>query len=319
MSYYGFGEYVPVAERRRRAEQKIKKLEKKKGFKAQPILQTRVIASTFWGKAWCEYIESLSDFESRLSRGKRYTRNGSVCHLSIDKGNIKAIVAGSELYNITIKIHTLASPKWKNIKEKCKGEINSILDLLNGQLSEKVMDIVCNKHSGLFPLSKEIDLHCDCPDWAYMCKHLASVLYGVGTRLDQNPEQLFILRDVDYKEIVDVSSAVIEATTTKSSAGRRIADTSITDVFGIDVSTDDRTVKTNNEDSNKKISPFPKSLSGVSVKKKRNTLGLTKTTFAKRLGVSASTVSNWEKQGRTKLFLAKSSMIALRKIWNKEP
>ena len=32
-----------------------------------------------------------------------------------------------------------------------------------------------------------------------MCKHVAAVLYGVGARLDQQPELLFVLRGVDQR------------------------------------------------------------------------------------------------------------------------
>ena len=64
------------------------------------------------------------------------------------------------------------------------------------------MDRVCRQGDGLFPAPKEIKLSCSCPDWAGMCKHVAAVLYGVGARLDQAPELLFVLRGVDEGELL---------------------------------------------------------------------------------------------------------------------
>jgi uncharacterized Zn finger protein len=35
-----------------------------------------------------------------------------------------------------------------------------------------------------------------------MCKHVAAVLYGIGARLDHQPELLFRLHSVDEKELI---------------------------------------------------------------------------------------------------------------------
>jgi len=64
------------------------------------------------------------------------------------------------------------------------------------------MDRVCREGDGLFPSPAEIKLSCSCPDWADMCKHVASALYGVGARLDQKPQLLFVLRGVDENELI---------------------------------------------------------------------------------------------------------------------
>lgn len=104
MSYYGWKPYVPVAKRRAKAEKEMKKLAK--GGKAvEPVaIDGRKIARTFWGEAWCDHLEKFSDYENRLPRGRTYVRNGSVCHLGVERGRIEAVVSGSELYKIEIKI-----------------------------------------------------------------------------------------------------------------------------------------------------------------------------------------------------------------------
>ena len=101
-----------VAERRRKAAKKMDAL-RKKGVDIQPVtIEGRKIASSFWGEAWCDHLESFSDFENRLPRGRTYVRNGSVCHMAVAKGEIEAKVSGSELYNVKVSIKTLPGKKW---------------------------------------------------------------------------------------------------------------------------------------------------------------------------------------------------------------
>ena len=194
---YGYGSgwrpYVSVAERRRRAAKKMDAL-RKKGVDVQPVvIEGRKIAKSFWGEAWCGHLESFSDFENRLPRGRSYVRNGSVCHLAVAKGRIEAKVSGSELYNVKVAVKTLPGKQWSAIKRRCSGQIGSLLELLQGRLSDHVMAVVTDRQDGLFPAPKEISFECSCPDWAVMCKHVAAVLYGVGARLDARPELLFLL------------------------------------------------------------------------------------------------------------------------------
>ena len=84
--YYGFKPYVSVAQRRQQALREMEK-RRKQGHAVSPIvIDGRTIASTFWGKAWCDNLESYSDFANRLPRGRTYVRNGSVVHLEIKPG-----------------------------------------------------------------------------------------------------------------------------------------------------------------------------------------------------------------------------------------
>jgi len=95
--YSAWPEYVPVAERRAQARRKTEKL-KKQGQAIYPVeIEGRTIARSFWGKGWCTHLESFGDYSNRLPRGRTYVRNGSVCHLSIEKGSIVALVAGSSV------------------------------------------------------------------------------------------------------------------------------------------------------------------------------------------------------------------------------
>lgn len=95
MAHYGWRRYVPVAERREKAERELKKL-RGKGKSLQPVrIEGHIIARTFWGKAWCSHLEGFCDFANRLPRGRMYVRNGSVCHLEIRPTEVMARVSGS--------------------------------------------------------------------------------------------------------------------------------------------------------------------------------------------------------------------------------
>ncbi len=236
-NYYGFRPYVSVAERRRNAQREVTKLAKK-GKAIQPVnLEGRMIARTFWGKAWCDNLESYMDYENRLPRGRSYVRNGSVVHLEVRAGEIEAMVSGSELYRVKIQITPAAAAKWKTLCRECAGGIGSLVELLQGRLSDRVMGIITRKEIGLFPSPKEIKLQCSCPDWATMCKHVAAVLYGVGARLDQSPELLFILRSVNHEELITQAAAVTDLTAKTAMAGPELSESEIGSVFGIELDT----------------------------------------------------------------------------------
>src|SRR5216684_3106768 len=183
MAYYDFGgyggfpRYVPVGERRAKALLQAKKLEKR-GRVLEPVtLAGKRIASSFWGKEWCQNLESYMDFTNRLPRGRTYLRARAVLDLRIGP----------------VRIDKLARKRWGALIKRCAGRIDSVVELLRGRLSETVLEALVDRRAGLFPAPREIDYTCSCPDYASLCKHIAAVLYGVGARLDEKPELFFTL------------------------------------------------------------------------------------------------------------------------------
>lgn len=234
--YGGFAPYVPVATRRANAAKYAKQLAKKEGRELAPVnISGRAIATTYWGKAWCDNLEAYSDFANRLPRGRTYARNGSVIDLQIKKGKIAAIVSGSDIYTISISIATLAKPTWKRLKTECSQSISSLFDLLQGRFDADVMQRLAHPTDGLFPHPKEIAMQCSCPDFAGLCKHLAAVLYGVGNRLDTSPELLFTLRNVDHTELIGSAVAEENLDRTLSGDGESLAASDLGEIFGIDL------------------------------------------------------------------------------------
>src|SRR5947199_4056325 len=124
--WFEFRPYVPVAQRRAQAAREVQKRRKKGETISPVVIEGRTIAHTFWGKAWCDNLESYSDYENRLPRGRTYVRNGSVVDLQIKPGKVAALVSGSELYEVAITISPLPAASWRRLKARCAGQIGSL-------------------------------------------------------------------------------------------------------------------------------------------------------------------------------------------------
>ncbi|WP_442507842.1 SWIM zinc finger family protein [Novipirellula sp. SH528] len=247
MGRYGYrgdwAPYVPVGERKRLATQEAKSL-LKKGQTLAPIqISGSKIATTFWGIAWCENLEKYGNLANRLPRGRTYVRNGSVVDLQINEGHISAVVAGSEPYCISINIKKLKPKVWNQICDKCASSIHSLIDLMRGQLPDAVLQQLTDRRTGIFPTSNEISLDCDCPDRAKLCKHLAAVLYGIGHRLDSEPELFFKLRGVGQTDLISKAVSgqnVDDALGLDQQGGIDAGD--LESIFGIELGTADTAV-----------------------------------------------------------------------------
>ncbi len=201
-------------------------------------IEGRKIVVTFWGKSWCENLERYSDYANRLPRGRTYVRNGSVVDLQIGPGVIKALVCGSEMYEVELKIKPVDEARWQAICHDCAGAVDSLVELLQGRLSKGVMERICQRETGLFPAPSEIKLDCSCPDWAGMCKHVAAVLYGVGARLDKQPELLFRLREVDEQQLIAQAATALPLTNAAPASARLLDSGDLSEIFGLDMALD---------------------------------------------------------------------------------
>ena len=242
------------------------------------------------------------------------------------------------LYNVTVRIAALPPAQWKKLQRQCAGRIGSMLELLQGRFSSHVMEIVSAPRDGLFPEPADIEFDCDCPDWAAMCKHVAAVLYGIGARLDQQPELLFVLRKADHEALISADPNLQAAGNGKR---RRLVNQDLSDVFGIDIE-DTRPAPVRKKSPRRRIARRAGSKStsakkkarrktatgkteaatnsrdfaptGAAVRRLRKQYGMTRSQFAARIGVSPQTIANWENR-RGKLKLRKRTLAALTRAW----
>jgi uncharacterized Zn finger protein len=236
----GYPPYVSVSEKRAKAARKLQELRKKSADICPVCIEGATIARTWWGKSWNRNLESYADYDNRIGRGRSYVRHGAVLDLKIEAGKVDALVQGtrSKPYSVNIEIKPIARNIWKQIKAASEGKLDSLQELLAGRFPKELGEMFTVQGKGLFPSPKEIAFSCSCPDWATMCKHVAATLYGIGARLDDEPDLFFKLRNVEMKDLV--AEAVQDKTRkllqkAKKLTGRVIAEADVADVFGIDM------------------------------------------------------------------------------------
>src|SRR5512144_2132568 len=180
MAYGGWmrwAPYVRVADRRRNGALHAAKLAKKKRVlkPVVPSARGRTLVTTFWGRAWCDNLAAYAALANRLDRGRRYLRGGLVIDLQIKPGTVTALVSGTAIYEISVKIKPMPRERWNAVVKACAGKIDSVVELLAGRFDESVMTHVCRQGTGLFPSPGEITYQCTCPDGFgghWLCKHV---------------------------------------------------------------------------------------------------------------------------------------------------
>ncbi|MFH2093362.1 MAG: hypothetical protein ABIJ31_13455 [Pseudomonadota bacterium] len=239
--YYGYPKYVSVARKKEKAEKKLAQLKKKK-LDLSPVMITGIkLATSWWGKAWNANLEGYADFSNRIGRGRSYLRHGAVLDLKIEPGKITALVLGSQSapYQVIITIKPLKKKIWEQMIDQCRGKIDSLEALLEGALPRAMETILTRRGDGIFPAPEDIHFDCSCPDWAFMCKHVAAALYGTGARLDKDPSLFFLLRQVNKEALVSSvvrreADQLLEKAKIRKSK-RIIRDADLSSAFGIEL------------------------------------------------------------------------------------
>jgi uncharacterized Zn finger protein len=203
-SWHRVGTYESAALKEAKAESARKKLQKKNPNIRPVILQGRVIAHRWWGKAWCHNLERYAEYARHIDQGRQYVRYGTVLDLQITPGQIAALVQGSreKPYKVQIHLDRIGPGDWRSLCQACEGRIDSLPALWAGEFPKAVAERLTRQGQGLLPVPEEIHFECTCPEGDGLCKHVMAVLYGVGARLDEAPEQLFLLRQVNAEELI---------------------------------------------------------------------------------------------------------------------
>ncbi|MHB1228413.1 MAG: SWIM zinc finger family protein [Desulfurivibrionaceae bacterium] len=335
MSYWNrFPEYVSVAEKKKKAAKKLKQLQKKMPDIKPVILEGKALAQTWWGKSWNQNLERYADYSNRIDRGRSYVRHGAVLDLGIEAGTVRALVLGSSSrpYEVTIRIKAISATQWTAIKKQCDGRLKSLQDLLSGKFPRELSDIFLTEGKGLFPSPKEISFDCSCPDWASMCKHVASALYGIGARLDEDPSLFFTLRGVSTDDLVveaiqDQTAEMLAKAERKST--RVIKDTDLSSLFGLELATPpsaflpEKTKPALKKSSKQKAAAQkpPKSSTKTPIRRNRTPLApidLVAAIIARsKIGVDSKTLSEKTGLPKTKIYALVRQMKLQGKIKNK--
>ena len=192
--------------------------------------------NTWWGRLWITALERLGDdFENRLLRGRSYAEDGAVSCFNLNPGEIQAKVHGRKTYNVTLGLPALTGAQWDRAIERIRQESRFVASLLAGEMPIGLDETFREAGASLYPrVPKELQTHCDCPDWANPCKHVAAVCYVMAEVLDRDPWLLFDLRGRTKDEVLGALQAVqIEtgATETKYRSGRNRKTISVADLL----------------------------------------------------------------------------------------
>jgi uncharacterized Zn finger protein len=177
------------------------------------IHSTDRFGTTWWGRLWIRALELLGDdYENRLPRGKKYAEEGAVSHFTVHPGQIEARVHGRKTYNVTLGLPALAPGQWEKAIGRIALESRFVASLLAGEMPQGLDETFREAGASLYPrVPKELQTHCDCPDWANPCKHVAAVCYIMAEALDRDPWLLFDLRGMTREEVLAALQAKLEA------------------------------------------------------------------------------------------------------------
>ncbi len=195
----------------------------------------RTIASSGLGQAWCRNLELFQDCESRLQRGRTYLRNGAVLSLEIEDHTVRALVSGSELYEVQVSFEKMSKADVQRLSNEVLSSLSLATVLLNRAFSsDELAALIRGETSPLLPRLDDLSLSCNCLDYAQLCKHAAATLYGIGVLLDTRPELLFLLRGLDPNDLLRSKQAEILSDLDKLSAA--FQQDVLEDLFGIELS-----------------------------------------------------------------------------------
>jgi len=169
--------------------------------------------TTWWGRLWISGLEKLGDdYENRLPRGKKYAEEGAVSHFTVSPGEIQAKVHGRKTYNVTLGLPALTPLQWEKALERIAQESRFVASLLAGEMPQGLDETFREAGASLYPrVPKELQTHCDCPDWANPCKHVAAACYIMAEALDRDPWLLFDLRGKTKEGILEALQALLDA------------------------------------------------------------------------------------------------------------
>jgi len=176
--------------------------EAKGGLKARS--QRSSFARSWWAEQWIAALERLVD-SGRLSRGRRYARNGQVLSIEETKDGIAARVQGSQRkpYQISLQVAPLTDAQWDKVIDALAEQALFTAQLLAGEMPQEIEQAFSAAGVSLFPAKRgDLKTDCSCPDYANPCKHIAATHYILGERFDEDPFLLFRLRGRTQEQIL---------------------------------------------------------------------------------------------------------------------
>lgn len=157
------------------------------------------IGESWWSRRFVDVLESFA-LGTRLTRGRSYARAGQVLAIDVAPGVVTAEVQGSrpKPYRVKIGLRPFPKPVWRRIEETLSAQALYSARLLAGDLPPELEQVFAEVGAPLFPTGiGDLDLTCNCPDYAVPCKHLAATFYLLAEAFDADPFRILHWRGRD--------------------------------------------------------------------------------------------------------------------------
>lgn len=173
------------------------------GHELHPVVsRSRKLATSFWGSAWMRQLACCEAGGLCLAPGRTLLRHACVLDVRISPGVVKALVSSDAVYEVTLCLDSPDEERVEALAERCRGEIDSLMALLEGKMSEALAEQLCEPEAGLLPEARDWHISCTCADWSEPCVHAAAAMYAVGVLLDADASLLFTLRDIPMQQLL---------------------------------------------------------------------------------------------------------------------
>ena len=209
-------EYVPddaprlkTADLARLAQQRLQELQAE-GQTLHPVIgKGKKLAAHFWGSAWMKHLALCESGGLNLAPGRTLLRHGCVLDVRVGQGSIDALVSSDRLYEVHLRLKPLEEERWEELRQRCHGNIESAVSLLEGKVDAAVLEQLCDPNAGLLPEPADWRMNCNCADWSEPCPHAAAAIYAAGVLIDADPALLFTLRGVNPQQLLQNTPAPV--------------------------------------------------------------------------------------------------------------
>lgn len=147
------------------------------------------MADRWWSQRFVALLDSYG-LGTRMTRGRRYARQGQVLTLEVTPGLLAAQVQGSRPtpYLVTVRAPVVGEGAWSALEETVRAKVGFAARLLAGEVPAELEEACGDAGFDLFPGHwQRLTATCSCPDWESPCKHLAASLYVFADQLDEDP------------------------------------------------------------------------------------------------------------------------------------
>ena len=136
----------------------------------------------------------------RYQRGIDYARSGHVVEIDIHNGAAHGKVAGSQNqpFSVLIQLPPRSVSELNSVGRMLAETSGAMERVRAGELADDVLEVLLAEEDS------DIRCYCDCPDSAWICKHLVAFAEALSGKLDADPAAVFHLRGISLRQLEEM-------------------------------------------------------------------------------------------------------------------